>query len=428
MSSIKREEAELQAAHAMVTMTPQTTGASASNYPGPPPPRQYSTTTTSIPSGPQTATIRSSPKYPFAATQDDKESQPHSAPAKQSLPSLSEALSQSRPADSYDHTPRSPPSSYRRRSASPQSAPYAPKYEDYRKRDDDITTKGPPNGSAPYESARYAPEPHQRLAYGPIRNTSPSSPRHSSHPSWTMNNSASSHTPMMGRSLYPEWAGHQRPTYKRDPRSPSLAAKPYIHGPQASGQQCPQPNESPRYITSYPVLSTSTLSGDQGPTEESSNDKYGKGPQYAESVKRQLENFDLEASLNEVRFQRSVFIRAFTDRIQVCENGHNVMQFGEAFRLRTHQAHRAGRISMSQPSVEEVKHALQYSSHIHEALSNILDRLEAQEAERAERSSKEVVDQQHAASSHGDVTASGQSESSGAGLAADGIKKRRGVC
>lgn len=137
--------------------------------------------------------------------------------------------------------------------------------------------------------------------------------------------------------------------------------------------------------------------------------KYGKGHQYAESIKRQLENFDLEASLNDV-----------------CENGHNVMQFGEAFRLRAQQAHRSGRTSMSQPSVDEVKQALQYSSHIHEALSDILDRIETQEAERAERSTKEAMDKQHTTSLHGEPTMCGQGESGGNGFSGDAIKKRRG--
>lgn len=378
----------------MVTMTPQATTAPPAAYPGPPPSYSYATTTSMSASVPNTATTHTSPAA--SHFHDEKDLQQHSAPIRQSLPSLSEALAQDRPAYSYERTPQSVPNPYRR-SASPRSPKPGGYAEQYRRRDDDVRWSDQRSSTSQAESSHFG-KPYSQVAYGPVNNsTNPPSPAR----------------PLYAQGAMPPPAG-QRPSYGRSPKSPSFAPHSYRYAEPPQQRQYSQPAASTPYITSYPAISVSTVNGNQEPPwpsrdrDDLSSGKHTNSSGYAESVKRQLDNFDLEASLNEV-----------------CESSHNVMQFGEAFRLRVHQTHRSGNSGLSQPSIEEVQEALRYSSQTHEALSKILDRLQTEEAECLERSAKELLDKQQASAQLEDSAASGQNEN-GSFVGAD-VKKRRGV-
>lgn len=99
------------------------------------------------------------------------------------------------------------------------------------------------------------------------------------------------------------------PVYDRAPGGPPSMASPYPHNHYTSSYPYPSPMGS---VSSYQSLQPPSwrAGGEVDRAEEvrRSAGKPSPRPQYGESVKRHLEAFDLETSLNEVRFRSSTII------------------------------------------------------------------------------------------------------------------------
>lgn len=369
--ALKREEADIQAAEAILSIAPHHSShnSTSSQNPPPRPPPQPSTHAS------PTASHRSF---------EDVDSRRDGPPPRQSLPSLSEALA--RPPDMAPfERERSPPRPYLRRSASPRSSRY-PRYPD----------EYPPAAHREYREvsprSHHAPRP---ASFAPINSLPPTSPRLPAYAQRTMppppqpqhghsGSSSTSYAPQ-AQAGSPQWAPHQA----RQPpvqQSPSFAAQPFYAQAQQGEEHRSSATQPTQYVTSYPSLATSARTGpNEAPWPSKGGSRYSDGrkdsPEYADFVKRHLDGFDMESSLNEVY-----------------ESSHNLMQFSQTYKRRVPGSDSVLSLSSAEPTTNTVHEAIKFNQRIQDALTTILHRLEAQEAERAERSAKEAMERQQSSS------------------------------
>ncbi|KAF2005599.1 hypothetical protein P154DRAFT_570892 [Amniculicola lignicola CBS 123094] len=303
---------------------------------------------------------------------DEKEGQ--RAPARQSLPSIHEALGSEQPL-SYPPPP----------STAPVSAPppYLPPTtttspSDSRSRPfstDIHGNQGPPNPFAhprsPYlgtPTSTSAPPPPSQAHHDSLPRPSFPSSAHNSklptlHPLRTTQSpppgpprpSAPYSYPSQPSSAYESSAPHSAgsmnhyPPYSQYPQNYPLSAPApggSSHGypPSASAYSAP-----PR----YPPPSWRAENPDLARLEEKKLGRPSLAP-YGESVKRHLESFDLEASLNEM-----------------AEGSGRIADFSKHYRQRAHENQRIGLTPHSMPRLEEVDEMLKQSEKIQMSLQRM---------------------------------------------------------
>lgn len=126
-------------------------------------------------------------------------------------------------------------------------------------------------------------------------------------------------------------------------------------------------------------------------------------------MKRHLDNFDLEASLNEI-----------------AEGSGRMLEFTKHYGARAHQTQRSGPVPGSIPSMVEVDELMQQQRRIADAVERIRNVVvQTEEAARAEQAQDARY---KAANGFGSEDPNGyQDDKNGGGFAGSDPKKRRGV-
>ena len=291
----KREEAEIQAAQTMVNINPHVS----SSTPYSSHPASYSYPATTAASAPTSTTTVKTSVDSHRSSQSEYDTHPNSAPPRQSLPSIHEALG-SRAGDEVSLTqPHSPGPSrqYSRRYSSPSPSrssrihAHEPRYGAY----------GTHRQHVPYEStASHAP--NSPRTYGPATTAlRPPSPREQFV--------APGSRPPPDFSAPSKPSPRATPQYAAPSQSPSFAVPPYVSSSRQlqKGYGVTPVNE---FVTSYPTVATSH-DGTREPSwrgEDSqhlASSKYDiREPQFPITVKRNLDYYDLDSLLNEVRMAK----------------------------------------------------------------------------------------------------------------------------
>ncbi|KAH7380351.1 hypothetical protein DE146DRAFT_637371 [Phaeosphaeria sp. MPI-PUGE-AT-0046c] len=310
---------------------------------------------------------------------DEKESQRPTA--RQSLPSIHEALGAEQSLAYPAPAPVPPPSASAPQHYHPSSAVTSP--SDQRQRTfstDAHGSQGPANPfshpRSPYvgASTSQVPPPPQTHAES-LHRSSFSSPR----PPY----STPQHNPKLP-TLHPLKTTQSPPTSAARPPN-----APYSYPPPSSTYEAPAPPPSasmshysyPHYPPNYP-LSAPPQSA-QNPAYPPSSTTYSAPPRYppsswrdggemarleekkinrsslagyGESVKRHLESFDLEASLNEM-----------------ADGSGRIAEFSKTYRLRAYDNQRIGMTPQSMPKLEEVDDMLKQSERIQISLQRMRD-------------------------------------------------------
>lgn len=93
---------------------------------------------------------------------------------------------------------------------------------------------------------------------------------------------------------------------------------------------------------------------------------------YGESVKRHLESFDLEASLNEVGADSNSVFSPLT-LLKMADGSGRIAEFSKAYRQRAYDNQRIGMTPQSMPRLEEVDEMLKQSERIQMSLQRMRD-------------------------------------------------------
>ncbi|KAF2867639.1 glutamate-cysteine ligase-domain-containing protein [Massariosphaeria phaeospora] len=318
---------------------------------------------------------------------DEKESQ--RAPARQSLPSIHEALGSEQPLPYSGPPPSAPisaPPPYL-----PPTATTSPADQRTRAFASDVhSSHGPPNPfshpRSPFmnnPSSTGPPPPPPQAQPDSLPHASFSEPRPSfSEPRPSL--SAPQHNPKLP-TLHPLRTTQSPPINSSRPNQPYSSQQPPASGYDSSASQSAGPMNShygySQYPSNYP-LSAPAPSGPNSaypptPSTYSAPPRYPPpawrtdnpydGPRlkdekigrsnlapYGESVKRHLESFDLEASLNEM-----------------AEGAGRVMDFSKIYRQRAHENQRIGMTPQSIPRLEEVDEMLKYGDRIQLSLQRM---------------------------------------------------------
>jgi glutamate--cysteine ligase catalytic subunit len=223
------------------------------------------------------------------------------------------------------------------------------------------------SGPLPYGSDRLpslhgvgSPEQRPRVDRHapPYEHTSPQSTHHSTHPLTTNASPAYSHQ----ASRYPY------------PPAPSNGVHPLSQPPSHySSHTGPYPS---RY-ESHPDAGRAA----EGPSDGYKGFKSVNGERYGTSVKRHLDYFDLENSLNEVCRPRSKFIHPETNWSfsQLVDSSSRLREFGRDFKDRARELPRAGPAPGLLPSINEVDSMINHQSRVQELLLRLRDMLVSQQ-------------------------------------------------
>ncbi|KAL1963051.1 hypothetical protein VTN77DRAFT_8697 [Rasamsonia byssochlamydoides] len=386
-------------------------------YPGPPPPYSYpATTATTVP--PLSGHI--SPPAPRRTMENEKEQsqpQPQPQPPRQSLPSIHEALGSDNPLP-YPGPPSSGPPSQ-----PPHHAPPPPLSSNLIPRPTEGPT-GPPNPfSNPSTSAPFLREPQYHSQPGQPGQLQAEASR-SSLASVTTQDSRKQSLPSLSSGKSPTQSSNTAATSL----SNSQTSAGYDYSAPASASTMPSPNGYPPYpqqfsYQSQPPNGQSTSYDSRayvggpwkpGTTDAPRVDDPQRGlvsrpgiattQPHSDSVKRQLDGYDVETSLNEI-----IDITTRT------------LDFSRHYAARAHQTQRSGPILGSLPSIHEVDDLLQLQQRNHEALLRIraavLNQEHALAEQRAQR--QNAYDEEHVAGYQDDFKGGG-------GFAGADAKKRRG--
>lgn len=281
-------------------------------YSGPPPPYSHSVSSANPVAGGQPVII--SPPESRRTSGDEKEHRPQ-APPRQSLPSIHEALATDQPLPYPVHPP--PPANHSSH-YQPQQPASLPAYTDHRPHAVEGQTRGtphpqaqpaarspymgqhqhPPPPSVPAPQPSYQPEQLPRPSF-----SSPRNPRLS-----TLQPLRTPQSPVNSTRSASSYSSRQQtsPSY-----SQGQIHQPFGYGYAYSSQyQSPAPlppGPGPVYSPStayapprYQQPNWTPNGTDFSRAEDSRRSGRPSGLAYGESVKRHLDNFDLEASLNEV--------------------------------------------------------------------------------------------------------------------------------
>lgn len=226
--------------------------------------------------------------------------------------------------------------------------------------------------------------------------------------------------------------GHSYPPYP-----PHSTAHYEATAPHSAGSMNPNYGYPQQYPSTYPVSapapgvpatyqpSSRPYTGWDGRTEEKKLNRASLAP-YGESVKRHLESFDLEASLNEVSCAGEL-ANAHADGIQMAEGAGRITDFSKIYRQRAHDSQRIGMTPQSMPRLEEVDDMLKHSERIQISLQRMREVVFNHQASMVEpppdpRYARMNGYEHDAQSNYGD-----DPKGTG-GFAGPDPKKRRGVC
>ncbi|KAL8759107.1 MAG: hypothetical protein Q9199_000989 [Rusavskia elegans] len=389
-----------------------------SMYSGPPPPYSYPSSTASSVVGGHTNGYISSPTEPRHVLNEDKKE--HQQVPKQSLPSIHEALNRDQPLSitslltktTAAPPPPPPPAQYL-----PNHSPTSPGYRSYRE---------PPSAGPPFNPTRTQSSPvhHSelpRLLHSPRPAADTSSNRHPSsatresfYPSMLPPRTIPSPAPVSRASISglnfrpsPPYESVSRPTPTMNP--PHAYASypiPCSYGPPmpsiTSSHQPPSPSINSSWRYGEPEVDRSEEYRRVVAKESMEKRSFG------EAVKRHLDNFDLETSLNEI-----------------AEGSGRALEFSRHYGLRAHQTQRSGPIPGSMPSVAECDEMMSYQKRVLDSMQSIKEVIIAQQQALADQRSYEhnykpaIEADEDGASFHEKLEGSG-------GFAGADAKKRRG--
>lgn len=148
---------------------------------------------------------------------------------------------------------------------------------------------------------------------------------------------------------------------------------------------------------------------------------------FGEAVKRHLDNFDLETSLNEVGDKHSSAQAIRLTFAQIAEGSGRALDFSKHYGSRAHQTQRSGPIPGSMPSLAECDELMGYQKRVLDSMQRIKEVIHAQQQALAEQRSYE---NSYKPSAEPDDDGSSYHEKleGGGGFAGAEAKKRRGVC
>jgi hypothetical protein len=308
VDKVKQEEESHPGGHSIATPTsngPYTTSPSHQHYPpGPPPPYTHAAPTHAHTWPGANPSVHTPPESRRTSGDDVDHAK---QPGRQLLPSISEAIGPLDGQPPYHQPASAPEPSPQHHPYLPPSQPAAPRSPPTRRLYATEPPPPPPNPFAPYSSYRQdSAGPPTSLAdpnkpaYGSIQDSIPHSSAPATYPP--------TRTQQPAPHLYPH-PPQSQPVEHHPAGSTSMPPPPppqstfsygYASYPPKYAQPTPESSSGPIYhpSTQHAPPSASAWKVDPGvsryPNERAAN------PPYGESVKRHLDMYDLEASINEV--------------------------------------------------------------------------------------------------------------------------------
>ncbi|KAL9074270.1 MAG: hypothetical protein Q9157_004459 [Trypethelium eluteriae] len=355
-----------------------------------------------------------------------KDEQDQKPAPRQSLPSIHEALGADQPLQysappppaptsapqSYQSQPLPSPSEHARRSYISEHSQQSSQYSQHPPRSPTIDR---PRSVTGHQHG--GPVEAQRSSYP----TQPNSKLPTLHPLQTTRSPQMPSAPPPQSGSYAPYTQHSSPAYtSAHPPTPPSSHQPQFPYGYARPPQYNYPAGTP--TSAYPPHQSSTYSASdryQPPwkndgsdvlsrAEESKRAGSIRGPAFGESVKRHLEFFDFEASLNEI-----------------AEHSAILQDFARTYQQRAHQTQRSGPVAGSLPEIPMIEDMQRRSSKFNEALARIKDVVITQQTALA---------QQVQARQYNDANEYEHADQNGVGddlkhqgFAGGDSKKRRGV-
>ncbi|KAI4191442.1 MAG: hypothetical protein L6R41_000093 [Letrouitia leprolyta] len=392
-----------------------------SMYSGPPPPYSYPSSTASsvIGSHPNGNGYISPPTESRKVFDDEKEQQ---QPGRQSLPSIHEALNREQPLSitsllTKTSVPPPPPSSHQVHQSSNPS-PTSPIRQSY----PDVSLPGSTTAPARTRSSPIHSDGLLRTHHSPrpavdtmSSRLSSTTSREAHYPPMLPPRTVPSPTGVTRAPLPPTTFRHSSPTYDSYPRpapmvtsSQTYASFPtsYSYAPSIStvpaGYQPPSPLDPPKWRYGEPEAERNRDYRSH-PVKDSM-----MKPTFGEAVKRHLDHFDLETSLNEI-----------------AECSGRTLDFSNLYGTHAHQTQRSGPIPGSLPSLAECDEVLGYQKRVLDSMQRIKEVIIAQQHALAEQRNYEKYNptseaDEDAGSFHDKTEGAG-------GFAGADPKKRRGL-
>ncbi|KAL8905915.1 MAG: hypothetical protein Q9207_002352 [Kuettlingeria erythrocarpa] len=388
-------------------------------YSGPPPPYSYPSSTASSVVGGHSNGYISSSTEPRKPSNDEKDQQ-HAG--RQSLPSIHEALNRDQPlsiSSLLTQTNAPPPSSRQPQNSSIRS-PTSPVDRAYK----DIPSSGLPATSPRTQSSPTYAHSLPRQAHSPrptlemVNGRLPTSTMRESHyPPMLPPTTAASPASVGRPSLTSADLRRSSPPYDTAPRPPLTVTQPIPYASYSTPYTYPPP--TPTIASSYqppsPAHPGSWRYGDFDieRTEEHRRNAMKESSvkqSFGEAVKRHLDNFDLETSLNEI-----------------AEGSGRALDFSKLYGSRAHQTQRSGPMPGSMPTLAECDELMGYQKRVLDSMQRIKEVIHAQQQALAEQRSYE---NSYKPSAEPDDDGSSYHEKleGGGGFAGAEAKKRRGVC
>ena len=403
-------------------------------YPGPPPPYSYPSSTASSVAG---ITGYISPPESRRTSDDDNEIPLQ----RQSLPSIQEALGsdQSILYSAPPQTATLPPTSHPTTVQTP-TTPAAPRSHP------EAAPSGPPNPYASSQSTSHSFEQPERRAQPTYRR--PSDPEDTSSVRPPPNPPRDS----APRPSHPTTTTSPTPSVRSHPPPMSQQYTTTIYPPvsQSSMSMAPQPVYSPYQTAySYPPMSANILSYPQQYVQppawrvdgfdvdqvEESRKAIPKrspasGQHYGESVKRHLDNFELETSLNEVPPpSQAALTYPANSLFQIAEGAGRALDFSRHFGATAHQTQRSGPVPGSLPTLAECDELIRRQSRVLESMTRLRDVIVKQQVLAEQRTRDEVskASSEYGDDGHAYLDKLDGSVNGSGGFAGGDPKKRRGV-
>ncbi|KAL8779247.1 MAG: hypothetical protein Q9194_001548 [Teloschistes cf. exilis] len=386
-----------------------------SMYSGPPPPYSYPSSTASSVANGYTNGYISPPSEPRKPLDIEKDQQ---QVGRQSLPSIHEALNRDQPLSITSLlTETSAPPSHPAQRAS-NNSPTSPSYRSYR----DFPSSAPavtpsqtqPSPSHPEPSSRQHHSP-PRLVYDPNSSRGPSSATRENHystmlpPRTVPSPATTTRPPMPSSTLH-----HPSPAYESISR-PAPILNPHNYGPHPAPY--PYPPVMPTIASSFQPPSPSSSVNWRHNDRDRPDDDYGRNgglkehvmkPTYGEAVKRHLDNFDLETSLNEI-----------------AEGGGRAIEFSSRYGNRAFLTQRSGPIPGSIPTLAECDEIMNHQKRVLDSMQSIKEIIVAQQHALAEQRNYEINHKPSSDADEDGASFGDKLEGSG-GFAGADTKKRRG--
>ncbi|KAI9710728.1 MAG: hypothetical protein M1820_002561 [Bogoriella megaspora] len=342
-------------------------------YSYPPPPYNQPNGNSSS-SAPGLPGIKSPPPSKWSP-KDEKEQKPAT---RQSLPSIHEALGSNQPLPySTSAAPPPPPSSSAPQAYQSQTIA-SPSENARRSYTSDNSQQSLHYPQPPRSPATDRPHPVTGNQSVPAESQRPSFPGASSSKLPALHPIQTSRSPQMPPAPPPSnvpysYPSQSSPAYASAPPQtpPSSHPSQFPYGYAQRSSQYPYPPPASGYTSQPPQrygLSWSDPSDALSRAEESKRAGSVRGPAFGESVKRHLEFFDYEASLNEI-----------------AESSALTLDFARTYQQRAHQTQRSGPVPGSLPELGAIEDLARRSAKLTEAWNRIKDVVVAQEAARAQQ-------------------------------------------